>query len=59
MEKKKYIIENFGCDDTTEGKFLLTEQQYKFLNDIFEKLNKNSTYGCMPKIYIKEIKEKE
>ena len=50
----KYKIINVGCDDTTEGVFELTENQYKFLNILFEKLNKNSSYGCMPKIYVEK-----
>ena len=55
MEKKTYKITNIGCDDETEARFILTESQYNFLNEIFEKLNKHSTYGCMPKIYIDEL----
>lgn len=55
----KYKITNVGCDDITEGIFALTEEQYEFLNNLFEELNKNSTYGCMPKIYIDEMTEKE
>ena len=49
---KKYKITNIGCDDETEGVFEFTEEQYNFLDKTFEELNKNSTYGCMPKIYI-------
>ena len=51
---KEYKIRNIGCDDETEGVFELTEEQYEFLNKTFEELNKNSTHGCMPKIYIDE-----
>jgi hypothetical protein len=52
---KKYKITNVGCDDMTEGVFEFTEEQYEFLNKTFEELNKNSTYGCMPTIYVEEI----
>ncbi len=52
----KYIIRNIGCDDETEGEFEFTEEQFEFLNKVFEELNKNSTYGCMPTIYIEEKK---
>lgn len=52
---KKYKIINSGCDDETEGVFELTEEQYEFLNTLFGELNKNSTCGCMPKIYIDEL----
>lgn len=54
---KKYKIENVGCDDTTEGVFMFTEKQYEFLSKVFMALNKNSTYGCMPKIYIEVIEK--
>lgn len=54
MKKKKYNIINIGCDDETEGIFELTEEQAEFLQKVFTELNKNSSYGCMPKIYIKE-----
>lgn len=49
---KKYKIINYGCDDTTEDFFELTDDQYEFLRSIFEKLNKQSSYGCMPTIHI-------
>jgi hypothetical protein len=59
-EIKRYVIDNVGCDDETIGEFEFTEGQYEFLCRVFEELNKNSTYGCMPKIYIHSIdKEKE
>ena len=56
---KKYKISNIGCDDYTEGVFELTEEQYEFLDNLFEELNKNSTYGCMPTIYVEEIQSTE
>ena len=51
---KKYKIINIGCDDETEGVFEFSEEQAEFLNNVFTELNKNSHYGCMPQIYIKE-----
>ena len=50
MNKKPYLIENIGCDDTTTAILELTQQEFDFLNNIFEKINKNSSYGCQPKI---------
>ena len=50
--KEKYVIYNEGCDDSTEGEFEFTEKEFLFLNNLFEELNKNSHYGCMPKIFI-------
>ena len=57
--KKRYVIDNFGCDDYTSAEFIFTEKQAEFLGIVFEALNKHSTYGCMPKIYIDEVKEKK
>ena len=51
----KYKILNIGCDDETEGIFEFTKEQFEFLNNVFTELNKNSNYGCMPKIYIDEV----
>jgi hypothetical protein len=47
-----YTILNIGCDDETKCDFDFTEEEYQFLKSVFESLNKNSHYGCMPKIYI-------
>lgn len=54
---EKYKIKNIGCDDTTEAVFELTAGQYEFLERIFETLNKQSTYGCMPKIYVEPYED--
>ena len=54
---KKYRICNVGCDDETNGDFMLTKTEYLYLKKIFDELNKNSSYGCMPKIYIEELRE--
>ena len=50
--KEKYVIYNKGCDDTTKGIFEFTKEEFLFLNNLFKELNKNSYYGCMPKIFI-------
>ena len=50
-----YKITNVGCDDTTEGIFDFTQEQFDFLDNVFTELNKNSSYQCMPKIYIEEV----
>lgn len=52
MDKKKYFIENVGCDDTTYDEFEFTEDEFEFLNKVFEKLNRNSSYPCKPTIYV-------
>ncbi len=49
-DKKAYLIENIGCDDTTYAILELTETEYEFLTKVFEEINKNSSYYCQPKI---------
>lgn len=39
-------------DDSTKGVFEFTDEEFLFLNNVFEELNKNSRYGCTPKIFI-------
>ena len=52
MKKQLYFIENMGCDATTRGLIELTDVELtNFCNFIYH-LNKNSYYGCMPKISI-------
>lgn len=57
--KKRYVINNIGCDDETTAEFIFTEKQAEFLGIVFEALNKHSEYRCMPRIYIEEVKEKK
>lgn len=52
-----YYIRNVGCDDETTGLARLTDEQLYFLKNIVENLNKNSTYGCMPTMYVYKIDE--
>jgi hypothetical protein len=51
---KLYMVNNCGCDDTTKCIIKISEEQFKFLNNVLGEINKYSSYGCMPKIYIKE-----
>ena len=55
----EYQIRNIGCDDTTVCSFELTEAQYEFLKSVFEKLNKHSSYACMPVIKIYPVQEEK
>ena len=50
MNKKAYLIENVGCDDTTYAILELTQTEYELLAKAFEEINKNSGYSCQPKI---------
>lgn len=53
----KYRIVNVGCDDQTVGEFDLAQEQFGFLQNIFDELNTHSDYVCMPKIYIQKLKD--
>jgi hypothetical protein len=59
MNTEKYKIENCGCDDVTVGVIDLTQQEFQILNRVFEELNKNSYYNCMPKIYIERWEQED
>lgn len=52
-----FFIQNCGCDDETIGLARMTDEQLSFFKTTIEDLNKNSTYGCMPKIYVYRIDE--
>lgn len=47
-----YYVENCGCDDTTHGLVRIPDEHFPKFKEFIENLNKNSTYGCMPKIYV-------
>lgn len=52
MEKQLYYIENVGCDDTTRGLIELTDKELTDFCNFVYYLNKNSSYGCQPRISI-------
>jgi hypothetical protein len=53
--KKKYFIDNVGCDDETIAEFEFTQEEFEFLKKVFDELNTHSECGCMPTIHIKEL----
>lgn len=55
----RYKIRNVGCDDETVKEFEFTDEQYYFLDKVFEELNKESFYMCMPNIFIEEMESNE
>ena len=55
----RYKIRNVGCDDITEKEFEFTDEQYYFLDKVFEELNEESFYQCMPNIFIEEMESDE
>jgi hypothetical protein len=50
-----YYVENIGCDDSTRGIVNISEEDLPKFKQFLEDLNKNSTYGCMPKIELYKI----
>ena len=55
MEKQLYFIANQGCDDTTCGLVMLNDEEFAKFESFITDLNKNSYYGCMPKISVYKI----
>lgn len=54
---KLYYIQNCGCDDETSGLIRISDEDFPKFKSFVENLNRNSTYGCMPVIYLHEIQE--
>lgn len=54
-----YLICNVGCDDTTYTELDLSQYEYRVLEKIAIENNKNSRYGCQPKIEIYSEYQKE
>ena len=52
-----YYIENRGCDDTTRGLAIIPDEFQDIFKTTIENLNKNSSYGCMPRIAVYKIDE--
>ena len=52
-----YYIENRGCDDTTKGLAIIPDKFWDIFEATIENLNKNSSYGCMPRIAVYKIDE--
>ena len=51
-----YYIKNVGCDDT-RGLAIIPDEFWDIFKTTIENLNKNSSYGCMPKIEVYKIDE--
>ena len=54
MKKKACIITLEGCDDETVFEMDLTEEEKILLQNVAEKANETSTYGCMPRMYVRD-----
>ena len=52
MNNNFYFIENQGCDATTYGLTVLSDEEFPKFKTFIENLNKNSYYGCMPVISV-------
>lgn len=55
--EKLYYIENEGCDATTHGLVRISDEDFPKFKSFVENLNKNSTYGCMPRIHVYLVDE--
>lgn len=53
--ERLYFIKNVGCDDTTHGLAIISDDDFPKFRSIITNLNKNSTYVCMPKIDVYRI----
>lgn len=51
-----YYIENRSCDDT-RGLAIIPDEFWDIFKTTIENLNRNSSYGCMPKIAVYKIDE--
>jgi len=51
-EKKLYLIEIDGCDDTTAFRIGMTESEYDFLEKIAEESKRAATSHCKPTMNI-------
>lgn len=51
-KKNLYFIRNSGCDDDTNGLVELDDTQKEWFFGFLGDLNKNSFYGCMPKVHV-------
>ena len=52
-----YYVDNIGCDDETRGLVIIPDEFFNAFKTFIENLNKNSTYGCMPRIQVYKIDE--
>ena len=50
--EKLYFIANEGCDDSTYGIAIISDEDFPKFKRIVKNLNKNSTYGCQPTISV-------
>lgn len=54
MDNLYYVVNN-GCDDETCGLVRMPDSLFPWFKEFIENLNKNSTYGCQPKITVYRI----
>lgn len=53
--KDLYCVRNIGCDDETIGLAIIPDEYFPQFKKNIENLNKNSTYGCQPTIFVYKI----
>ena len=52
--KKRYVINLYGCDDTTSWTMELTDEEAKLITTLSKKSEEVSSYPCMPTLDIYE-----
>lgn len=52
MDSNLYFIVNSGCDASTYGLARISDEDFPRFKAFVENLNKNSWYGCMPRISV-------
>ena len=52
MKNNLYFIVNSGCDASTFGLARISDEDFPRFKAFIEDLNKNSYYGCMPRISV-------
>ena len=52
--KKRYVINLYGCDDTTSWTMELTDEEAKLITALSNKSIDASSYPCMPTLDIYE-----
>lgn len=57
--KNLYKITLQGCDDKTEIRRLLNDDQLEFLKDLAKMFKRESTYSCMPVMKITKIRRRK
>lgn len=56
---KEYLVEVFGCDDSTEHIIRVDDTEFAVIKKLTELVTEASTNLCQPRIYIREAVESD